>query len=151
MHTKKMKIRLGEVVVMDRKECNGDPSVECSYGLHVGSTKYVENFANNNSTILSCLVNPANVVAIPKYDNSKIRVSEYYPLALATYIDNKIVIEDQFYFECDYSNYEEAQLNDLIEMVKLNETPIKNAINSEIETRPMGELIKIIKSRLIEI
>lgn len=41
-HTKTMNIQLGVPVLMDRNECNNNPHEECSYGLHVGATKYVE-------------------------------------------------------------------------------------------------------------
>lgn len=153
MYSLKMSIEIGKPVKMERKECNGDPEIECSYGLHVGATKYVEQFANNNSVILACLVNPANVVAVPKYDNSKIRVSEYFPFAIATF-DNKtkkIDIVEQKYFEDDYCSYEVDELEKQIELIKENQMPIESAINSESENRPMSELMKIIENRLIDL
>ena len=71
MHTRKMTIELGVPVRMERHECDGDPAIDCSYGLHVGATKYVERFGRGGSVVLVCLVNPANVVAVPNYDHSK--------------------------------------------------------------------------------
>lgn len=153
MYTRTMSIEIGKPVKMERKLCNGDPEVECSYGLHVGATKYVESFAKNSSTILACLVNPANVVAVPRYDNSKIRVSEYFPFAIATF-DNKtkkIDIVEQKYFEDDYCSYEVDELEKQIELIKENQMPIESAINSESENRPMSELMKIIENRLIDL
>ena len=151
MHTRSMNIVLGKPVVMPRHNCNSDPAVDCSYGLHVGATKYVETFAGGSNVVLACYVNPANVVAVPNYDHSKMRVSEYFPFAMATYEDSKIDIVEQSYFESDYQSHEEAEVQKLIAKVKANELPITKAINAEEEQRPMSELMKILESRLIDL
>jgi hypothetical protein len=39
LYTHTMHIELGKPVRMERKECDSDPMVECSYGLHCGATK----------------------------------------------------------------------------------------------------------------
>lgn len=116
MYTKTMNISLGIPVSIPRIKCDDNPNTECSYGLHVGTHKYVENFAKKDSIILICLVNPANIVALPNYDNSKIRVSEYFPLAIADFnFDNKsIKYIDSPYLESDYLNYELNNLNSLL-------------------------------------
>lgn len=151
MHTRTMNICLGVPTIMERKDCDGDPAKECSYGLHVGATKYVEKFGNGSTTILACLVNPANVVAVPNYDKSKMRVTEYFPFAVATYINGKIDIVEQKYFESDYQSYEMSDLEEQIVKIKANELPVSAAKNSEAETRPMSELLKIIESRVYDL
>ncbi|MBN1183457.1 MAG: hypothetical protein JXB49_14285 [Bacteroidales bacterium] len=152
MHTRKMSIVLGKPVVMERKECDSDPAVDCSYGLHCGATAYVERFGNNGrSIILACLVNPANVVAVPNYDHSKMRVSEYFPFAYATYENDKIDIIEQKYFESDYCTHEAEELEKMVANVRADEKPIQTAINAEEEVRPMSELVKILETRLFDI
>lgn len=151
MHTRSMTIELGVPVRMERKECDSDPAVDCSYGLHCGATKYVESFGRGGAVVLVCLVNPANVVAVPQYDHSKMRVSEYFPFAFATYTDGKIDIIEQAYFESDYQEYEEAELEQQIAKVMAEEKPIETAINAEEEARPMAELMKILETRLFDI
>lgn len=151
MYTRQMDIVLGTPVCIDRKECDSDPAIDCSYGLHVGATKYVEKFANSSTAILACLVNPANVVAVPQYDHSKMRVSEYFPFAIATFENGKIDIVEQKYFEDEYQNYEADELELLIEKVKADELPIDTAIGAENDTRPMSELLKMIEGRLYDI
>ena len=146
-----MEIVLGKPVRMERRECDSDPAIDCSYGLHVGATKYVENFAGNASVILACLVNPANVVAVPNYDHSKMRVAEYFPFAFATYEDGKIDIIEQAYFENDYCTYEAEELERQIANVQANELPVETAIGAETEVRPMSELMKILETRLFDI
>jgi hypothetical protein len=150
MHTRKMRIVLGEPVKQDRKECDADFRRDCSNGLHVGATKYVETFGGQ--TVLVCYVNPANVVAVPDYDHSKMRVCEYFPFAIATYDDRKIDVIEQAYFESDYCEYEAEELERQVALIQADELPIEKAINAENdEERPMSELLKIIESRLVDI
>lgn len=152
MHTKKMHIELGQPVKQDRKECDADFRRDCSNGLHVGATKYVENFAGSTGKILVCYVNPANVVAVPDYDHSKMRVCEYFPFAIATYEDRKIDVIEQAYFESDYCEYELDELEKQVQKIQAEEPPIEKAINAENdEERPMSELMRIIESRIIDI
>lgn len=77
-----MDIQLGVAVTMPREQCDSNIANECSLGLHVGSFKYVKAFASSNNTILACLVNPMDIVALPAYDNSKIRTCRYLPYAI---------------------------------------------------------------------
>lgn len=101
--------------------------------------------------ILVCYVNPAHVVAVPDYDHSKMRVSEYSPFALATYEDGKIDIVEQAYFESDYQEYEAEELEALVAKVRAEEKPFEPAINAEEESRPMSELMKMLETRLFDI
>ena len=155
MYTRTMRIVLGKPVKMERKKCNGDPMVECSWGLHVGCTEYVNTYGsrvcNGEGVVLVCLINPANVVAVPTADCTKIRVTEYFPIAVATYEDGKIDIVEQKYFESDYREYEIKELEEQIAKVKSEELPIETAINAQKEERPMSELLKIIQGRICDI
>lgn len=151
MYTRKMEIKLGEPVLMDRTDCDADPTIDCSYGLHVGATNYVSRFGEASGAVLVCLVNPANVVAVPDYDHSKMRVSEYYPFAIATYDGNEIDVIEEPYFEHGYSHYEETKLAEMIEKVRNEEPPIETAMYATEETRDMDELQKIIEARMIDI
>jgi hypothetical protein len=136
MYSRTMSIELGVPVFMPRKDCDSDPAKDCSYGLHVGATKYVEKFASSDCVILVCLVNPMHVVAVPEYDHSKMRVTEYFPYAFATYNDGKIDIIEEAYFESDYQNYEQWELEEMIAKVKAEELPIETAKKAEQESRP---------------
>lgn len=144
----KMEIRLGIPVKQERKDCDSDPARDCSRGLHCGATAYVERYYGSAEAILVCLVNPANVVAVPDYDHSKMRTSEYFPFAVATYTDGKIDIVEEKYFESDYCTYEQQELEKLIAKVKAEQLPIETAINAEVEQRPMSELMKMLEDRI---
>jgi hypothetical protein len=150
-HSGTMIIKLGAPVYMPRHNCDSDPRIDCSYGLHVGATSYVNAFASNGNAVLVCLVNPANVVAVPENDNSKMRVSEYFPIALATYNNGKIDIVEQSYFESDYQSHEESALEEMIAKVQNEEKPLAAALKAEEEDRPFSELQKIIETRLLDL
>ena len=71
----------GTIVSVPREEVDSDDDRTCSYGLHVGSIKYVAGYGNSTSSYIYCAVDPAHVVSIPTdYNNTKCRVSEYYIL-----------------------------------------------------------------------
>lgn len=149
LHTKTMEIRLGVPVVKSREECDGNPKIDCSYGLHVGATKYVERFFNNvHDPVLVCLVNPMNVVAVPEYDHSKMRVCEYFPVAVATFENGKIDIVNQLYFPYDYVSHEEKQLQ---KMISENFEGVPSAMNVSEDDRVIDDYLRILESRISDI
>jgi hypothetical protein len=156
-HTHSMEIKLGVPVQMDRTECDADPKRDCSYGLHVGATKYVEQFRwvgrtnsdDQKSPVLVCLVNPMHVVAVPEYDHSKMRVSEYYPFARGFVKQGEIDIVENKYFPSDYKVHEEAEL---AEMLRKNEDELRpTAMNAEEDDREVDEYLKVLEKRVIDL
>jgi len=113
IHTRTFSIKLGEVVKMDRDECDSNPNQTCSRGLHIGAPGYVKNFGSGSSRkIIACLVNPAHVVAVPTdYSFEKMRVCEYFPYAISDFdaAEDLKEIDTQFY-ESDYIGYEFEEL-----------------------------------------
>lgn len=64
----------GNIVSKPRVECDSDPSVTCSHGLHVASWDYVKGY----KTIVAVKVDPIDVVAVPyDYNGQKMRVCRY--------------------------------------------------------------------------
>jgi hypothetical protein len=75
--TKTMDNSIGSYVTMDRSKVNADSSVTCSHGLHVAAPDYVRN-AYSSSILVECIVNPRDVVSVPKdYNATKMRVCAY--------------------------------------------------------------------------
>lgn len=76
-HTKSINNSVGMTVEMPREKVNADSNQTCSSGLHVAAPDYVR----NNWTcdvIVECIVNPADVVSVPKdYNATKMRVCKY--------------------------------------------------------------------------
>lgn len=86
-HTGTILNKVGTCVEVERNTVDDDYSVDCSYGLHVGTRDYVKNFnACANSRVLLVKVNPADVVSVPKYDSTKMRVCKY---SIIEELDNK--------------------------------------------------------------
>jgi hypothetical protein len=67
--------RVGSVISMPREDVQDDPTVTCSYGLHVGNKQYAQDFGR---TLLVVRVDPADVVSVPTdYDGQKMRCCRY--------------------------------------------------------------------------
>jgi hypothetical protein len=106
-----MEIKIGEPVSMPRKECDNDPNSACSRGLHQMSKAYG---LRMGETTLVCLVNPYNVVAVPRGEHSKFRTCEYLPIGLAEKDENGDLVEwEGGTYGLDYPGYTEDKLNDL--------------------------------------
>lgn len=103
-HSHTFKIRIGEMVTMDRSKCDTVQDNTCSTGLHIGGRGWLKkNYYG--STGLACLVNPADVVAVPPRDGyGKLRTCAYLPMEVIHYDENDDVIpldvEDGF--DCSY-------------------------------------------------
>lgn len=103
-HSHKFKIKVGEMVTMDRDKCDTVQENTCSTGLHIGGKGWLKrNYFGD--TGLACLINPADVVAVPPYDNyGKLRTCAYLPMEIIHYDENGDVIpldvEDGF--DCSY-------------------------------------------------
>ena len=64
-HSHTTEIRLGHPVSIPREECDADQEHSCSRGLHCGAKGWLkQNYYGNVG--LMVLVNPANVVAVPR-------------------------------------------------------------------------------------
>ncbi len=89
---------IGQVVRMKRDDVNPDPHTTCSEGLHVASFKYANEFYCSG-TLLTVLVNPRDVVAVPvDYHNQKMRCCEYAVIGIENneiqkiYLSNTMIV-----------------------------------------------------------
>ena len=104
--TKTFKIKIGQLVSMNRKNCDENQNVTCSSGLHVASKNWLENNFYFGSNALAVLVNPADVVAVPKQDSyGKMRTCAYFPI-LNVKVENRKLEEVDIPngFEDDFFN-----------------------------------------------
>ena len=103
-HSHTFKIRIGEMVTMDRSKCNTIQEDTCSTGLHIGGRGWLKkNYFGD--TGLACLINPADVVAVPPYDNyGKLRTCAYLPMDIIHYDEtsNVIPLDVEDGFDCSY-------------------------------------------------
>lgn len=102
-HSHTFKIKIGEMVTLDRSECDTNSNNECSNGLHLASPNWLNR--NYYGTVgLACLCNPADVVAVPRNSEyGKLRTCAYLPIDKIEYNTNGKVIPypKETGFECD--------------------------------------------------
>lgn len=68
--------KIGSVVEMPRQNVQDDPSVGCSYGLHVGTYSYAKGWARG--ALLLVKVNPRDIVSVPtECEAQKVRACRY--------------------------------------------------------------------------
>lgn len=105
-HSHTFDIKLGQMVTMPREECDNNPEVSCSCGLHVGAKGWLEE--SYYGTIgMRCLVNPADIVAVPQLDDyGKMRTCAYYPVNIVDFDNKGHIKEDGIKsgFEDDFIN-----------------------------------------------
>lgn len=103
-HSHTFKIRIGEMVTMDRDKCDTVQENTCSSGLHIGGKGWLKkNYYGD--TGLACLINPADVVAVPPYNNyGKLRTCAYLPMDIIHYDEtsNVIPLDVEDGFDCSY-------------------------------------------------
>ena len=90
-YTSKIPNDLGSVVYMPRALVDDNRQETCSQGLHVGSWSYVPKFSGD--TILRVIIDPADVVSVPKdYNGAKMRVGKYYIDAIVDNSKNVVTV-----------------------------------------------------------
>jgi len=142
-HTHTMEIKLGEVVSMNRAECDNDPNASCSRGLHQKSAAHGWNFGSN---ALVCLVNPYHVVAIPSYDTSKFRTCQYLPISKAEVSNHTIVEFDPGTYDIPYNGLE--SLVNLLKTESLEELQSKGEISDELTSTDFDFVMKVAKDTI---
>ena len=103
-HTRTFRIKIGDMVTLDRSQCDDNQEVTCSRGLHLGARTWLKH--NYFGTIgLTCLCNPADVVAVPRLDYyGKLRTCAYLPIDFCKFDENGDVIpyDANDGFDCEY-------------------------------------------------
>ena len=90
-HTGRIPNDLGSTVYMPRALVDDNRNETCSQGLHVGAWSYVPSFSGD--TILRVIIDPADVVSVPKdYNGAKMRVGKYYIDAIVDHRMNELTV-----------------------------------------------------------
>ena len=103
-HTGTTRIKIGEMVTMPREDTDPVQENTCSRGLHCGASWWLKkNYFGNQGLVV--LVNPADVVAVPPYDDyGKLRTCAYLPIEKAEFDSegNVIPFKAEDGFNCSY-------------------------------------------------
>jgi len=104
LHTRTIDNSVGQVVTMNRRDCDDNPTQTCSAGLHVAAYDYAHNFGSGN--LVLCEVDPRDVVAVPiDYDQKKMRTCRYEVVGLA----DKPIEEATWDEDEDISDYQHLE------------------------------------------
>ena len=153
-HSHTFRIKIGEMVTMPREKCDCDSSISCSRGLHCSSVGWLKrNYFGN--TGLACLVDPSQVVAVPKVDDyGKLRTCAYLPIKVIKYNENDDVIpldvEDGF--DCSYVTkvIYEGLMGTEDSPYKITIPNIKGINKESIQDKLLDIAMKCVVDRVIE-
>jgi hypothetical protein len=147
-HTGTFSIRIGELVSIDRKDCDADPERLCSFGLHSGNLNFMNTQGYSFGKVgIICLINPMDVVAVPTSYDGKMRSSAYLPIALTEY-DNegKIIPVDTTTFEYDYAKHTQEELEKMINIAKFESLKEHDIIPKEISLTALKTVVSNLKT-----
>lgn len=80
-HSGKISQGVGSIVEVPEDRVNPNRNVECSYGLHIAAQSYINGFIGSSDGVFLVRIAPEDVIAVPSYDTSKMRVMRYEILA----------------------------------------------------------------------
>ena len=139
-------IRIGHMTTMPREQVDDKQEHECSSGLHLGGTSWLErNYFG--SVGLVCLCNPIDVCAVPweSAEYGKLRCCAYMPIAVAKYDETGHIIPytDKDGFD---SKYVKKILYDGV--MSTETTPEYSVLVSPTDT---GQSYRTVSDKLLEI
>lgn len=88
-YTKTFDIKIGQKVVMDRKDCDEDGKRSCSKGLHYCSS--LSDYASFGDISLLVAINPRDIVSVPENHTSKSRTCGYFPIGILSNDESTIL------------------------------------------------------------
>lgn len=136
-HTGTFNIRIGYPVTEAPEKCNFDNREDCGAGLHLGA----KDFGCGDTSIL-VLVNPMHSVSVPVSNCYKMRVSEYFPVAI---LDNKQGFdfhknENVLELGTEYFNEQLEKLNSLVKNNKPVELVKHHLLSSQVTEEQINKL-----------
>jgi hypothetical protein len=147
-YTGTFNIKLGELVSVDRSECDASPDVTCSRGLHLASSSWLTNNYFGQQGIVA-LVDPRNVISVPYSDGGKMRCCEYLPIALAEYDDTGSIIPvDTATFEYDYAVHTKEQIEEMLSVARFESLKDHNIIPKEIDVATLRNSLYNVKQSI---
>lgn len=143
-YTRKMNIKIGTAVKMERKNCDNDPYSECSKGLHVGNKSF--GYQSHGNTTILVAVNPMNVVAVPNHDANKMRVCEYMPIAVVDGNNKWLEDADTLAIEEEYVNNEVKNLQELAKAAGKEEAKARLVMGGDEIVSQVAEKLEDLQS-----
>jgi hypothetical protein len=114
-HSKRVPQDIGTLVYMPTELVDPNRRNECSNGLHVGRRGYMGSFRADDVFIVK--VNPKDVIAVPSYDASKMRLCAYHIVGKLSSAGRDLVYKNK---SVTSSGYDLALLEDIIKGKHIN-------------------------------
>lgn len=117
-YTRSFRIKIGELVEMEREKVNPDPELSCESGLHCGNEEFMRaNMGYFGKVGIVVLINPKDVTSVPKHDTGKMRTCKYLPIAIAETDENgHIVPVDVDVFDLEMAQNTQEELEKMAEL-----------------------------------
>jgi hypothetical protein len=155
-HTGKEDYRVGSVISMPRYEGNDDNRVSCSRGFHAASKEY--NYSGFGDTPILVIINPMDVLAVPKGEVGKLRTCRWFFATTLTQEEKHILDDDDFdvldlgdaFEEQCLENIQEHIQNSFAEEVKRHTFDLSNISSIEVENiiESLEEMNNILSKRV---
>lgn len=124
IHSKRVTQKVGSMVHMDESMVDPNRRNDCSNGLHIASRSYLGGFTGNRTATVVCRIRPEDVIAVPEYNNNKMRVCAYHiidvlsPEMSRALLSNKPITSVEGGKEC-LAKYIAGQHIGILEYVKI--------------------------------
>ena len=134
-----IKYEVGSKVTIPLSECDPNPTVTCSKGLHVGTLDYAMNYGGPDSVILEAEVDPRDVVSVPEEEVDKLRCHSLY---VRDVVKTSEDTEDEDVQEEDTIETD-PNLKDLPALVRIGKYKYK--LEEVTTSKPKGVKLKYVK------
>lgn len=156
-HTGLEDYRVGSIISMSRDKGDDNNSVSCSKGFHAASKEY--NYSGFGDTPILVIINPMDVLAVPKGEDGKLRTSRWFFASILAEEEQHILdnvdfdvteLGDRFEELCA-ENLEEYVKNGFAEEVKRHTFTLSNISSREIHSiiNTLDRMRKTIEERVV--
>jgi len=123
-HTGKEDYKIGEVISMPRQQGDDNNSISCSKGFHQASKEY--DYSSFGDTPILSIVNPIDVLAVPKGEDGKLRVCRWFFVTTLSE-DEKYILDDEDFDVSELGNIFEEKCSENLKKY------VKNSFVEEIQ------------------
>ena len=110
IHSGKFDNSIGQIHEVPRNQVDDDCNNTCSYGFHVGSSRYANSWARSDGRLLVVKVNPRDAVSVPnEHGAEKLRVCRYEVIGEITRREPERVLNEGYVSTCEIPDYYEDE------------------------------------------
>lgn len=137
-HSKSLRQGVGTLVQMDVELVDDNRRVLCSNGLHVARKGYLSGYGTSHGNVV-CLIkiNPEDIISVPMYEDSKMRVRAYHIVAQLS-DDDMTAIKNQKSFTVE--KMDQASL--LAKVIRGEHVPVLN-ITTQHKGKQIDQMVPV--------